>query len=55
MDIGKRIRDIRIGKGISQEVLANELSVDKSLISLYENGSREISASRLALVAGVLT
>ena len=54
MDIGKRIRDIRIGKGISQEVLANELSVDKSLISLYENGSREISAARLALVAGIL-
>lgn len=54
MSIGKRMRDIRIGKGVPQEVLANELAIDKSLISKYEGDSREITASRLALVAKIL-
>lgn len=36
-----RLRKLRQQKGISQEVLGNALSVDKSTISLYETGKRK--------------
>lgn len=38
MDIGKKIRTLRLAKGITQEKLAQELSVTPQAVSRWENG-----------------
>ena len=39
MDIGKKIKTLRLGKGLTQEKLAQELNVTPQAISKWENGS----------------
>jgi len=39
MEIGKRIKQLRIQKGVTQEALANELGVTAQAISRWENGT----------------
>lgn len=39
MEIGKKIRDLRIAKGITQEILAEVLSVTPQAVSKWETGS----------------
>lgn len=40
-EFGKRLRELRIGQGYTQQGLAEVLGVSKSAISMYENGVRE--------------
>ena len=49
--IGNTIRDYRQKHRYSQEQIADYLGVDRSLISKYENGEREISLVQLARLA----
>lgn len=39
MNIGKKIRDFRLAKGITQETLAQELGVTAQAVSRWENGA----------------
>ncbi len=45
--IGKRIREIRISKGLTQKQLANLLNTSQSTISSYEKGNTMILTSFL--------
>ena len=38
MDIGQKIRDARLAKGLTQEELGNLVGLQKSAIAKYENG-----------------
>ncbi len=38
---GRRIRTIRMAKGVNQTVLAEKIGTDQSTISLIENGKQE--------------
>lgn len=52
--IGRRIRQRRIEKGLSQERLAEALAISFQQIQKYENGHNRISAARLYALAGLL-
>jgi transcriptional regulator with XRE-family HTH domain len=54
MNIVKNISAIRREKGVTQEVIAEELGVDTSVISNIENGKRELKVSELEKIAKVL-
>lgn len=40
IEIGSKIKQLRTSKNLTQDQLANRLSVTKSVISAYENGLR---------------
>ena len=40
MNFGKTIAELRIGRGLSQEALADRLFVSRNLVSKWENGTR---------------
>lgn len=46
-ELGKRLKTIRIYSGIKQKELADKLKISPSLLSLYEQGSREPSITFL--------
>ena len=48
MDIGKKIRDARVAKGLTQEELGNLIGLQKSAIAKYENG-RVVNIKRSTL------
>lgn len=52
--LGYRIREERLVRGISQERLAEALGVSFQQIQRYESGMTPISATRLQDVAGLL-
>ena len=54
MDIIKNILAIRKEKGITQEVIADALFVDTSVISNIERGKRELKANELEKIANAL-
>ena len=54
MDIIKNILAIRKEKGITQEVIADALFVDTSVISNIEKGKRELKVSELDKIANAL-
>lgn len=54
MDVVKNIIEIRTEKRIKQEVLADALNVDTSVISKIEKGVRQLRVNELAIIAKVL-
>lgn len=53
---GKRLRELREAKGMTQEALAHEADLDRSYVSSVERGERNISLEnieRLALALDV--
>jgi len=54
MNIAKNIYDIRKEKGINQEIIADALCVDTSVISNIEKGKREIKVNELEKIANAL-
>ncbi len=54
MNIIKNIKSIRIQKGITQDVIADALGVDNSVISNIENGRRELKVKELEIIARCL-
>ena len=48
MDIGKKIKDARLAKGLTQEELGNLIGLQKSAIAKYENG-RVVNIKRSTL------
>lgn len=54
MNIGERIRELRMKKGLSQEDLAIRSDFSKSYIQKFEEGQREIRSSQLVQLSGAL-
>ena len=55
MDIGKKIKEARIAKGMTQEELGNILGVQKSAVAKYESGRIvNIKCSTLKKISEVL-
>jgi transcriptional regulator with XRE-family HTH domain len=52
--IGKRIRQVRSSKRMSQEDLARRIGISCQQLQKYESGANRISASRLVQLADVL-
>ena len=52
--IGKKIRELRISKGLTQEYIANKANVNTSHISNIENNRVKISLSTLIYVCNAL-
>jgi transcriptional regulator with XRE-family HTH domain len=51
MDFSKRLRSLRMGKGLKQSELARALNVGKSTISAYEGGKTKPSIDIAILIA----
>ena len=54
IEVGQRVRALRLEKGMSQEKLGNQLDLTFQQIQKYENGSNRIGAGRLRRIAGIL-
>ena len=54
MEIGNKIRELRIGKGFTQEELAMLTGFSKSYIQKFEENRREINTSQLVKLANAL-
>ena len=48
---GKRLKELREERGVSQPALAKELGVSRAIVSLWENGLREPTLSNLVAIA----
>jgi len=53
-DFGKRLREVRLARGFTQEQLAAELELDTTFISRIETGKRSPSLPNIARIASVL-
>ena len=51
---GKRLREIRISRGLSQEALAFEAKLDRTYVSSCERGQRNISLENIHRLARAL-
>ena len=51
---GKRVRELRKAKGMTQEQLSLEILADNSYIANIENAYRDIPLSRIRLIAKAL-
>lgn len=54
IDFGNRLKAIRLKKGLSQEKLALESSLDRTYISSVERGQRNISLLNIYKIAHAL-
>ncbi|WP_181905656.1 helix-turn-helix domain-containing protein [Microbacterium bovistercoris] len=52
--IGKRIRAVRVDKGLTQEQLGHEAQTDSSAIRSYENGRAMLSIRTLLRISRAL-
>ena len=53
-NLGEKIKQIRISRGLTQQHLANELGVARNTISQWENNERNISADQLIRYAQIV-
>lgn len=54
MNVIQNIKQIRLNKSITQEVLADALGVDTAVISNIEKGKRELKVKELEIIAKCL-
>lgn len=54
MNVVDNIKQIRLQKGISQEIIAEALHLDGSVISNIESGKRELKVKELEVIARCL-
>ncbi|MDO5445990.1 MAG: helix-turn-helix transcriptional regulator [Eubacteriales bacterium] len=47
VEVGERLRDLRIDKGVSQEEVGKVAGVGRSLVNMWESGERQIKISAL--------
>jgi transcriptional regulator with XRE-family HTH domain len=52
--VGRRVREARAAKGLSQEKLGNRLGISFQQVQKYEKGTNRIGSSRLWQIANVL-
>lgn len=51
---GRRLRELRVARGLSQEALADAASLDRTYISSCERGRRNVSLQNLYRLAFAL-
>jgi transcriptional regulator with XRE-family HTH domain len=51
MELGPRIRSLRVAKGLTQEALAKKLRIDQGQLSRIEAGKAGLSVKRLQSLA----
>ena len=51
---GRRLRRIRLQRGLSQENFAHEVGLDRSYIGGIERGERNVSLENICLIAKAL-
>ena len=54
IEVGRRVRALRLEKGMSQEKLGNQLALTFQQIQKYENGTNRIGAAKLQRIAQIL-
>ena len=54
MEFGKRLRETRIQKNLTQQALADKIKVELRTYQRYEQGSREPSFATLLALANAL-
>jgi transcriptional regulator with XRE-family HTH domain len=54
VEIGQKIRAVRIAKGVSQTTLADGLGLTFQQVQKYEKGANRVSAGRLQKIADML-
>lgn len=52
--IGKRIKELRVMKGFSQEELAARVDIDRTYVNSVENGKRNISIVNIEKIVNAL-
>jgi transcriptional regulator with XRE-family HTH domain len=52
--VGRRIRIVRVSRGLSQTALASQLGLTFQQLQKYEKGTNRVSASRLHDIARIL-
>lgn len=53
-EVGRRVRSLRIQRGMSQTALGDSLDLTFQQIQKYENGTNRISAGRLQQISEIL-
>lgn len=48
---GRRVRQLRKEKGVSQEAFAHEIKIDRSYFGSIERGERNVSLENICLIA----
>ena len=48
---GRRVRQLRKEKGVSQEAFAHEVKIDRSYFGSIERGERNVSLDNICLIA----
>jgi len=51
---GRRVRELRKAKGLSQEAFADECSLDRTYISGIERGKRNVALRNIEVIARAL-
>jgi transcriptional regulator with XRE-family HTH domain len=54
VSFGRRVRQLRKEKGVSQEAFAHEIQIDRSYFGSIERGERNVSLENICLIAGGL-
>ncbi|MBP5856647.1 helix-turn-helix transcriptional regulator [Marivibrio halodurans] len=52
--VGRRVRELRVRAGLSQQALAERIGLSFQQVQKYEKGTNRMGASRLIQIAGVL-
>ncbi len=51
---GRRVRQLRVERGVSQEAFAHRVRIDRSYYGSIERGERNVSLENICLIAGGL-
>ena len=51
---GRRVRQLRKARGVSQEAFAHEIKIDRSYYGSIERGKRNVSLEHICLIANGL-
>lgn len=54
MDVNKNIKEIRVQKGLNQQVIADALDADIAVVSRIESGTRPLKVPELEKIANAL-
>ena len=54
MIFGRKVRNLRVGRGLSQEALADECGLHRTYIGSVERGERNVTLGTIVRLARVL-